>query len=166
MKKNQEWSFYGPIEKALRAMSAVDPVTGCWVWQRSLQTGGYGQMSYKGKNRTAHRLSYEVFKKESPDGKCVCHKCDNPKCINPDHLFLGTHKENHDDAIAKGRSLGMWPRHAITKTRKRKLTDAQVLEIRASQESLIILSERYGCSGSNISLIRNGQRKKLVGQKS
>ena len=75
----------------------------CWKYTAYLNSRGYGRLRYKGKKVLAHRLSYLLFKGEIKDKLRVCHTCDNPTCINPDHLFLGTDKDNNDDAIKKGR---------------------------------------------------------------
>lgn len=80
--------------------------SGCWEWQG--QTGGtspYGQIKKFGKFVGTHRLSYELCRGEIPEGMVVCHHCDNPICINPDHLFLGTMKDNMHDMINKGRRV-------------------------------------------------------------
>jgi hypothetical protein len=76
---------------------------GCWNWQRQLTKGGYGQIYFNGKNYRAHRLAYIAFNGPFDEELFVCHKCDNTKCVNPNHLFLGTCKDNTHDSINKGR---------------------------------------------------------------
>lgn len=76
---------------------------GCWEWQLSKHRQGYGNIMYKGKACLAHRISYHVFKGNVPINMLVCHKCDNPSCINPEHLFLGTQSDNVKDMYNKNR---------------------------------------------------------------
>jgi len=79
---------------------------GCWEWSASKHRQGYGRIRLgkkEGKTVQAHRVSYELFIGEIPSEKLVCHRCDNPSCVNPDHLFLGTHKDNMIDKYKKGR---------------------------------------------------------------
>jgi len=81
---------------------------GCWGWSGSKLPHGYGRVSGpRGTTLLAHRASYVLFVGEIPPGMCVCHKCDNPECSNPEHLFLGTVGENIRDCIRKGRFVHM-----------------------------------------------------------
>jgi len=76
---------------------------GCWLWKQARDKDGYGSFKFKRKVYRAHRFSYMLYKGEIPDGMMVLHKCDIPNCINPEHLFLGTAKDNAQDAAKKGR---------------------------------------------------------------
>ena len=82
-------------------VSKEDPKS-CWEWNGAMSSG-YGSFHYNGKTESAHRVSYRINIGEIPDGLFVCHHCDNPKCVNPNHFFLGTNGDNMRDAIKKGR---------------------------------------------------------------
>lgn len=77
--------------------------SGCWEWTHRAKLKGYGQISIGGKHFMAHRLSYLLFVGPIPDGLFVCHRCDNPLCCNPSHLWVGSVRDNHRDMIAKNR---------------------------------------------------------------
>lgn len=106
----------------------VHPVCGqCWVWTKSKIIGGYGQMRVNGSNVRVHCYSYILHTgNEIPKGMYICHRCDEPSCVNPDHLFLGTAKDNHDDMSSKGRRATQ----AGSGNNKAKLTEVQVEDIR------------------------------------
>ena len=76
---------------------------GCWEYQGSLSTNGYGIFWFEGANVYAHRFAFEEYNGPIPDRMLVCHKCDNRRCCNPDHLFVGDYSDNANDMIAKGR---------------------------------------------------------------
>jgi len=95
------------LEARLNAHCIVDD-NDCWVWTGYKNHKGYGRVAYYINGKTirlgAHRLSYLLHTGEDPGSLCVCHKCDNPSCINPQHLFLGTIGDNNRDAFRKGRN--------------------------------------------------------------
>jgi len=82
----------------------IDKKTDCWEYQGGKNNIGYGMIRDEMKMRTTHRVSYEEHKGPIPKGMCVCHTCDNPICCNPDHLWLGTMKQNMHDMLNKGRA--------------------------------------------------------------
>jgi len=95
-----------PIER-FHEKYVINPDNGCWEWTATLDQSGYGLLGYEGSMKGAHRFSYKIYKGEIPKGLYVLHKCDNPPCVNPEHLFLGTQKDNMDDMYNKGRAKRM-----------------------------------------------------------
>ena len=140
-------------QKFLNMFNSIEKSDGCWCWPGALDYKGYGQFSHGGgRTYKAHRFSYQTWVGAIPDGLLVCHKCDNPKCVRPDHLFLGTCADNNNDAIRKGRrrSTSGQNHHAA------KMTDIEVVEclaLRGGGESVKSLSLKYNVSGSTISRI-------------
>ncbi len=95
----------GRNQDAARLLTFVLPgENGCWEWHGSRNDNGYGQFYFRGKAWRAHRAAYALFTGEIPDGLFVCHHCDNPSCVNPDHLFLGHAAVNVRDMVRKGRA--------------------------------------------------------------
>lgn len=98
---------WNAVEKRFEAQIKKGEGEACWEWQGALDTGGYGMVgigSGPGHSVKAHRLSYALFVGPIQEGLLVCHHCDNPKCVRPDHLFTGTHKDNSRDMLQKGRA--------------------------------------------------------------
>ncbi len=92
-------------EQRFNKKYVINEVTDCWEWTAALNNIGYGMFRWtSNKMRTAHRVSYELFNGPIPIGLAVCHSCDNPKCVNPAHLWAGTLKQNAEDMVAKGRN--------------------------------------------------------------
>lgn len=106
---------------------------GCWEWTAGRNHLGYGKFSIKGKHVAAHRFAYQLYKGIEPGDLVVCHSCDNPWCVNPDHLSLGSQKANIHDMMSKQR-MPKAENHANS-----KLTDKQVKAIRDGFPSLVVL---------------------------
>jgi len=81
----------------------INMETECWEWDLYKGKDGYGRISKRNNTYQAHRLSWETFREKIPKEKCILHHCDNPKCINPNHLYIGTHQDNMDDMVRRGR---------------------------------------------------------------
>lgn len=134
----------------------VDKAGDCWVWTAYIAPHGYGalQISKSIGPRSAHRVSWEVNRGPIPAGVYVLHKCDNRKCVNPAHLFLGTQAENMRDMVSKGRSL------RGEKCGRRKLNAVQVDEIRLHTLLKVPqkdIAAKYGITRENVRLITNGK---------
>jgi len=120
------------------------PESGCWLWTEGLFKGGYGNIHTTGKSCTqAHRISWQIYKGPIPKGLHVLHKCDVPSCVNPDHLFLGTHLDNMKDKVKKGRQ-SRFNRNTHPMT---KLTEEMCVEIYSKYTGrygeIIALSKEY-----------------------
>lgn len=124
----------------------------CWEWQGCRKKNGYGYLGKSTGRLYAHRISFEVSTGHPPGAFFVCHRCDNPGCVNPAHLFLGTAADNADDRGAKGRSA------KGSKIGTALLRDAVVLQIRAAEGTQKEIAARFGTSRSNVSLIKRRVR--------
>lgn len=100
-------SPWRPIEQRLREKVSLQSDDGCWIFTGAIDKKGYGRIGRGGKYGQivlAHRLSWELYRGAIPDGLWVLHRCDVRACVNPSHLFLGTHRDNMDDMVSKGRA--------------------------------------------------------------
>jgi len=141
----------GDVENKLFKRSKDNPKTGCLEWTAGKDANGYGRIWYKGKNRTAHTVSYERWIGEIPVGMHVLHQCDNPSCIYPEHLVLGTHNDNMQHKVIRNRVKGERNPNA-------KFTDEQREIAKKSTGSPKELSEKLGMSAAYICNLRKMQR--------
>lgn len=148
-------SVTSPIAKIIEVRSIPEPNSGCWLWTGTLFSSGYGRVKRGGIHYRAHRDSYETYKGPIPDGMLVCHKCDVRSCVNPDHLFLGTPKDNMVDMVIKGRAK--IPETAGEHNGRAKLTWSQVVAIRADNRSHRLIAADFGVVKSQITAIKNGK---------
>lgn len=94
------------IKERFETRFKINEENGCWEWQKGFTKYGYGAFAKESsKSLLAHRVSFELYNGYLPSDMLVCHRCDNPKCVNPRHLFLGTHKDNTQDSVKKGRFM-------------------------------------------------------------
>ena len=132
---------------------------GCWefVGLSGERGSGYAPFYYEGKAVDAHRVSWMLAHGEIPPGMCVCHRCDNRRCVRPDHLFLGTPSDNMRDMVEKGRATKA---NRGSGNGMAKLTEEQVYEIRSASRrgELSRLAERFGISVSAVARVHKRQR--------
>lgn len=159
----RRWQLYGdPNEMKQQqhhGLSLMDRLmvwcsksAGCWEWTGFRDSKGYGRINIGDTPALAHRVSWEVFRSPIPDGMYVLHRCDNPSCMRPEHLFLGDQQMNMDDKMSKKRhryGVSRGIAHGCS-----KLTEDQVREIRASVGPSRITAEQYGISGRQVRDIR------------
>ncbi len=129
-----------------------EPNSGCWLWLGYLYGSGYGTFNSGAGQGHAHRFSWELHRGEIPEGLIVCHKCDVRCCVNPEHLFVGTYSDNANDMHAKGRNnTPRGEQHA-----KSRLTERDVLAIRADTRQLRVIGEQYGVDKQYVWKIKRG----------
>lgn len=137
-----------------RFWSKVEKTQSCWLWTAAKDPNGYGRVNREGRTVLAHRAAWELEHGEAPpDGLCVCHQCDVPACVRPEHLFLGTQADNLRDMGAKGRRRRGEDHHAA------RLSEADVHEIRRCRHEGLLLREiavRFGVHKSTVRAIVAG----------
>lgn len=144
-----------PDKAWLQSKVQINPDTGCWIFTNkgapsSVPNKAYGRYQTGRKSYMAHRRAYELYHGPIPEGMLVCHRCDNPKCCNPEHLFLGTNEDNTRDALVKSR-LRMG-----TECGTSKLTRNEVLAIRDDIRPSGEVSKQYGIHRGSVWTLRRG----------
>ena len=145
----------------------TDTTGECWLWTGATNLQGYGKLNVNGKLQQAHRIAWELENGPVPDGLLVLHRCDNPACVRPAHLFLGTHGDNYKDMDRKGRNPHAGsdrpPRNYARGERHpyAKLTDEQVKEIIMAEGTQREIAARFGVTQGTISTIRSGANRRV-----
>ena len=135
-----KWKLGTPQRKADEFWSKVNKTAGCWEWTGSLTTFNRGCFYWKGKTDIASRVAWELTNGDIPAGRWVLHKCDNPSCVNPRHLFIGTPKENFADMVRKGR-------------KKSKLSLDEARAIHADSRPTATVCEEFGISKASVATL-------------
>ncbi len=133
----------------------------CWIWTGGIGSPGYGIFYIDGKNYAAHVISYRIYKGNIPKDKIICHTCDNRACVNPEHLWLGTYKENMQDCIAKGRFKPIAKRRMFGETNPQcilKESDIETIKrLRDNGLALQKIADKYGVCRETIRKIIIGK---------
>lgn len=139
-----------------RFWGLVSKTGGCWLWMLPPNSRGYGKFAASGDTHAAHRVSYFLSNGALPKGAFVCHSCDNPICVNPDHLFVGSHKDNMADMATKGRAAKF---HAGSDGWSRaKLTDDEIREILSVDAPNRLLAKLYDISSGAVRYVKRRGR--------
>lgn len=154
-------SLKGIFQMRIMDNIAIKPPSTCWQWTRSLNKWGYGTIKLKAGGRDrylrAHRVSYEAFVGDIPEGYIIRHLCNNPGCVNPDHLAVGLPKENTRDMIEACRHLDSEGVHKSS-----KLNREQILAIYKDERTSPVVAAEYGVTRQAVHSIRTGRSHKAV----
>lgn len=153
MKRSVEDRFWAKVE--------IKGEDDCWNWTASKEIlWGYGQFRFRSRTQKSHRVSWVLVYGEIPENQCVLHKCDNPACVNPNHLFLGTHQDNVKDRDAKGRQSHSMGRKGIEHN-QHKLCNEDVICIRVLYQAGIVQREIAKMYNVHVMTINNIVHRKL-----
>jgi hypothetical protein len=147
------------LAEQIERLSIPEPNSGCWIWLAATTNNGYGYLTQRVargvfKSIRSNRAAWIAYRGDIPDGLHVLHRCDNRLCVNPDHLFIGTHAENMADMAAKGRHRKANP--VGENAHLSKLTDIQARYVLASNKKGSDLARELGVSRNCISALRTG----------
>jgi hypothetical protein len=142
------YEYETPIERIL-SKTVLNELTGCWEWKGYTYSTGQGSISIDNKPTLVYRAVYEFYYGKIPEGLLACHKCDNHSCVNPNHIFLGTYKDNSQDAAKKGRL------ERGSKRKLSKLKEEDIFMIRKDSRQQRTIAKDYNVSQCTIYRIKN-----------
>lgn len=164
--RNKGWDnvIQKPLADRWEASVGEPDARGCWPWMGALQHYGYGKIRHGGKTIGAHRASYLLHMGTIPRGLEVLHRCDNPRCVNPDHLFVGTQANNNKDMFSKGRNRNQYSPGGCG-INGRDIAVEAILggEVVGRYATMTEASSATGALISKISLVINGHRRRAGG---
>jgi len=143
------------LQDRFEAKFTPEPMSGCWLWTGAKTLAGYGKL-WDGSLELAHRVSYRLHKGTIAEGQVVCHRCDNPGCVNPEHLFVGSLKDNSQDAVKKQRNFT--PRQENSKLTPDQVAEIHALPAKLPFGSLGTIAAHYGLSLGGLHKIRRRDR--------
>lgn len=157
-----KWKKVRPMAERFAEKYCADAETGCWLWTAHVNSMGYGMIGLPQQRAKvlAHRYSFELVNGPIAAGMLICHRCDTPRCVNPAHLFLGTHQDNMDDCARKGRKSG--GRQPGEQHPRSRLTDEAVRIIKSSSDTHAALARRFDVTASAVQAVRQGKTWKHV----
>ena len=132
-----------------RFWAKVEKTSGCWEWTAAKFSTGYGAIRIKGFQRSTHRVAWELCYGQIPAGLCVLHRCDNKSCVRPDHLWLGTNRENTKDMHQKKR----WQRKSLGKIDTDRIRDLLCFDFTQQQ-----IADWFGIARTYVSRVKSGTR--------
>lgn len=160
VRKGEDPNSPDHLAKRLANGAQINETTGCWEWQKHRNNYGYGKLTVSGRGVYAHRLSYELCNGSIPQGMDLMHKCDNPRCINPDHLSVGTRSQNMKDCSTRGRAKIPTSKSYGESNGASKLREVDIRSIRRLLDKGCTqreIAERFGISQSQVSHIKLGR---------
>lgn len=142
MRRSTPESFWAKVDK--NSAAALPGIDRCWLWIGHKNAMGYGTVTYQRRLLLAHRLAWELTQPDPiPKGMCGCHKCDNPACVRPSHIFIGTHADNRNDAKVKGR-LRALAGELVWQAKLRTADIQEIFSLRDAGMRTTALAERFG----------------------
>lgn len=149
MKLTPEERFWAKVSKGSE--------NACWAWLSATNYKGYGQFRANGTTVQAHRFAWSLINGEIPSGMLICHHCDNPPCVRPDHLFLGTPHDNNVDCWTKGRGRTGGFGHSNPRAKLNKERVEEILRLSAKGVVPRIIADMFGVHGSTIAAVLSGR---------